>query len=61
MTIDGCDIVHTPIADGGLYGEFTFFLYMPDGTGTTAGHNTGNAVVGAQQLYTSVPVIIKLV
>ena len=61
MTIDGCDVVHTPIADGGLYGVFTLLLFMPDGTGAAAGHNSGNAVVGAQQLYTSVPVVIKLV
>jgi hypothetical protein len=60
MTIDGCDIVHAPIADGRLYREFTLFLFMPGGTGAAAGHNAGNAVVSAQQPYTSMPVIIKM-
>ena len=49
MTIYRLDVVHAPIADGGLPAEFTPFLLLPDQSGTAAGHDSRDAVVGADQ------------
>ena len=50
MTVNRLDIMHAPVADGGLSSKFAFFLVLPDQSGAAARHDTRNAIVDADQV-----------
>ena len=40
MTVDGLFVIHTAVADSGLFIEFASFLIFPTGAGTAAGYQS---------------------
>jgi len=59
MTVYGLDVMHASFADGGLSGKFAFFLFLPDQTGTAAGHYTRDTIVDAYQLRAITTVVLE--
>jgi hypothetical protein len=52
--------MHASFADGGLSGKFAFFLFLPDQSGTAAGHYTRDTIVDAYQLRAITTIVLEM-
>ena len=45
VAVDGLDVIHAAVADGGYLIKFTPFLVFPNSSGAAAGHQPGHTIV----------------